>query len=1046
MQTLSALAEHTARFHEWELSGRGWQTFPHLVPLEPTFRPFEGHRRSTDALKDDGRRHTLLSAFWERLTGTPPSADSAETQAAQLPTPIELEVPEQLFEETEFLLPPDQKAETAITASLLRAISAATEPISFELVGRGGRVSIRFASAQTDTWLVRSQLATFFPAASLVAPALNLVQLWRRTDATAVSAQEFGLAREFMLPLVDAARAPDPLTPFVAALGGAGSDELAVLQVLFTPARAPWAESASTALESPDGKPFFIDSPELTKLAEEKFSAPLYAVLVRVLVKAVDEDSAQAILQGVTGALKQFSNPDRNNLTALVAEDPEDVQYNILLRCTNRSGMLLSLRELAGLVRIPGADVRSPALVREVNVYPQLPEEVLDADGVVLGVAQHEMAMVPVRLSAEARMQHMYVIGASGTGKSTLLESLILQDIAAGRGVGVLDPHGDLVDEVLGRIPDERIEDVVLFDPSDPDWVVGWNILGAHSDMEKELLMSDLVAVFKRLSTSWGDQMSAVLGNAVLTFLESRTGGTLVELRKFLLDDAFRKAFLATVADEHARIFWREEFPLLVGKKPQAPILTRLNTLLRTRLVREAVVEREKALNFREIMDGRKIFLAKLSQGAIGEENAALLGSLLVSKFHQVALTRQDTAHGARTPFFLFADEFQNVATPSMASLFSGVRKYKLALCVAHQDLYQLHSTAPEIERSILANAYSRVLFRVSEEDARKVERGMGEYTAEDLGNLSRGEAICRVGKRDHAFRLDTVPLPVLPHGEAEARRAHVRGESLRRYGRPRVAQAIESAKESAGPVQEDVSSIGAPDENRPRGRGGKQHKYLQSLLKRVGEDRGFSVRTEETVLDGHGHVDVSLERNGISIGCEISVSTSPSHELDNLSKCLAAGFDYAVLVSAEERTLRKAEQTFLSELSAEQRDRVHFLTPDAFIKWLEEVRVEAFARAGDAADHEGSAPTPKRHGRRRLEAAPQEAALQSDSDENPLLDVEQAAAYVRRAPQTLAKLRCIGGGPPYYKVGRNVFYKRPDLDVWLDGRRRRSTSDSGAE
>jgi type IV secretory pathway TraG/TraD family ATPase VirD4 len=175
-------------------------------------------------------------------------------------------------------------------------------------------------------------------------------------------------------------------------------------------------------------------------------------------------------------------------------------------------------------------------------------------------------------------------------------------------------------------------------------------------------------------------------------------------------------------------------------------------------LVREAVVERENALNFREIMDGRKIFLAKLSQGAIGEENAALLGSLLVSKFHQTAMTRQDVAEESRTPFFLFADEFQNVATPSMAGLFAGVRKYKLSLCVAHQDLYQLHSTAPELERSILANAYSRVLFRVSEEDARKVERGMGEYTAEIW---STSDAVKRYAAWGNATtRSASIPYP----------------------------------------------------------------------------------------------------------------------------------------------------------------------------------------------------------------------------------------------------------------------------------------------
>ena len=363
-------------------------------------------------------------------------------------------------------------------------------------------------------------------------------------------------------------------------------------------------------------------------------------------------------------------------------------------------------------------------------------------------------------------------------------------------------------------------------------------------------------------------------------------------------------------------------------------------------------------------------------------------------------------------------------------------------MCVAHQDLYQLHSTAPELERSILANAYSRVLFRVSEEDARKVERGMGEYAAEDLVNLGRGEAICRVGKRDHAFRIDTLLLPDLPLGEAERRRAHVRIESLRRYGRPRVSPAAETDTGARTQAPEDARLNDRADEERPKGRGGRQHKYLQSLLKRVGKERGFQVRTEAAVLDGHGHVDVSLERNGISIGCEISVSTSPTHELNNLSKCLAAGFSYAVLLSSEERLLRNAERRFVPELSAEQRDRVRFLTPDEFIHWLDEVRDEAFRRSNDATGHQDSPAEPKPRGRTRPRDVPPDVGARSDSDDALLLDVEQAAAYLRRAPQTLAKLRCVGGGPPYYKIGKNVFYKRPDLDAWLDGRKRRSTSD----
>jgi hypothetical protein len=209
-----------------------------------------------------------------------------------------------------------------------------------------------------------------------------------------------------------------------------------------------------------------------------------------------------------------------------------------------------------------------------------------------------------------------------------------------------------------------------------------------------------------------------------------------------------------------------------------------------------------------------------------------------------------------------------------------------------------------------------------------------------------------------------------------------------------------------------------------------------------VGKERGFRVTTEATVLGGHGHVDVLLERNGVSVGCEISVSTSPSHEMENLSKCLAAGLTYAVLLSSEERSLRNAERLFLAELSAEQGERVQFLTPDQFIEWLDEVRAEAFERSHAAAEESRSA----RRSRARPKAAPTpDVAEQTDLDRELLLDVGQAAAHLRRAPQTLAKLRCVGGGPPYYKIGKNVFYKVDDLDAWLDGRRRSSTSDQRA-
>ena len=276
--------------------------------------------------------------------------------------------------------------------------------------------------------------------------------------------------------------------------------------------------------------------------------------------------------------------------------------------------------------------------------------------------------------------------------------------------------------------------------------------------------------------------MTAVLANAILVFLESDRGGTLVDLRRFLIDAKFREEMLATVADPHVSLFWETEYPLLIGRKPQAPILTRLDTFLRSKLVRRVVTVREPKLDFRQVTDRGHIFLGKLAAGAIGEENAALLGSLLVSKFHQVTMAREAQAIEERRPFFLYIDEFHNVATASMAALFSGMRKYRLGLTVAHQDLYQLHRSVPEVERSLLANAYTRVCFRVAEDDARQLAKGFSSFEAEDLMKLGLGEAICRVGGREDDFNLRTENIEPVDRAAAQERKAVLRRLSSQRW------------------------------------------------------------------------------------------------------------------------------------------------------------------------------------------------------------------------------------------------------------------------
>ena len=495
-------------------------------------------------------------------------------------------------------LPADARANRAGLLLWLQSFVSASAHAAFELSGSSRRVDVRIALPAGDASHIFGQLRAVIPHATITPAADPLSNRFAAVEGTRVSGVELGLASEFMVPLALPRANDEPLLPLVAALADVDDGELGIVQVLFESCRAPWPENILRAVTTPSGDPFFADAPEVTTLAREKISSPLFAVVLRVAAVAIDGDRAHELVRRIVGALGSFGSPLRNEFLPLPPSDA--FQDDLVDRTTHRPGMLLSGEELAALLHFPGAGVHVPELWRGSGKTKVAPQEALGA-GTYIGSNEHAGIAGDVRISEDARSKHVHVIGASGTGKSTLLVRMILEDIEAGYGVAVLDPHGDLVDEVAARIPEDRLNDCVFFDPSDDEAAVGWNILRAHSDAEREILASDLVSVFQRLSTSWGDQMTAVLGNAVLAFLESSRGGTLIDLRQFLVDAEFRKAILATVADPYVASFWDIEFPRLIGRRPEAPILTRLDMFLRSKLVRRVVTATDRPLDFRAL-------------------------------------------------------------------------------------------------------------------------------------------------------------------------------------------------------------------------------------------------------------------------------------------------------------------------------------------------------------------------------------------------------------------------------------------------------------
>lgn len=937
----------TEEFYAWELRGRGWNVWPYHVDLEPPFRPFLGHGLAIERVPiDDGRRHTIASRWIERLTsavrGTRPQAANRLCPPADEPLPAPHDGAESLVELC-LLAPRDCSLSREESEALLFSLIAAG-PISFELVGWKGRVRVQIAAPASRHSIVGARIEAFAPSIEVSPPEETLADLWRHAGPYGAIV-EFGLSNEFMLPLVVRPQI-DLLVPLVSSLETACREEAAVLQVLLAPAEAPWAASILRAAGDGAGASFFIDLPELLPLAREKVSTPLVSCLIRAAASAASEERTLALLSAIDDALRHLMRPGANELAPLANEGypPEVHVSDLLARRTMRSGMILSASEAAAVCHIPSPAVASPRLLRRLRRTKQAPEIAIGGD-LVLGVNVSAGRSEVVSLAERERTKHVYVIGASGTGKSTLLLSMIVQDLEAGRGVALLDPHGDLVDDVLARVPAHRTRDVLLFDPSDREHPVPFNILEAHSETERNLLASDLGAIFQRLATSWGDQMTTVLGNALLAFVGG-PGGTLLDLRRFLQDERFRREHLRAVSDPEVVSYWEHEFPRLSGR-PEISVLTRLNAFLRPEVVRNVVGHRENRIDFGGIMDSGKVFLAKLSGGLLGEENARLLGSLLVAKFHHVAIARQERAKEERRPFFLYVDEFQHFVTPSMASILSGARKYGLGLVLAHQELAQLAKTA-EIGSAALTNACTRICFRLGDADARRLADGFSAFSASDLSSLATGEAIARIEQSAFDFNFDVTPPQPLDPEEGRIRRREVIDCSRATYAATASTAPSEAAGMLVAPeiapeaptsvVEHPVAPAIRPPHLLPAapspGRGGREHKYLQQLVAKLAQDRGFRAGVEHK-LPGGGRVDVALE-GPLRIACEISISTPPDHELENIRKCLAAGFQEVVLVALDTRQLARMRRHATAVLDEASLSRVSFMRPEEIIDLLD--------------------------------------------------------------------------------------------------------------
>ncbi len=466
--------ELTRQFYAWEQRGRGWQVFPLPVTPEPPFRCFEGHGISALPSIDDGRRPTVFSSLLDRVQK---HFSTKPEEIVFLPEEPELEwLQREELTEIQISLPANAKAPSDTWEQCLANLAHSREPLVFEVLGTSERIINQLAVHPRDAGPLQRQLQAHFPEATILVGAETQGSVWYAQEDSETAIVEFGLAREFMLPL--ATDSGDLLVGITAALAELQPDELGLFQVIFQPVLHPWAESVVEAVTDGGGKPFFANRPELVAASHRKIALPLYAAVVRLAVRSTQFNRAWDIVREMAAPLGGLAQQGGNELIPLRNDGYPSVDHaeDVVRRQSRRSGMILNRQELLALVHLPSTAVKSAKLVREKGGSSPAPSVVRTTVGILLGHNTHAGRTSEVRLSREQRVRHMHIIGASGTGKSTLLFNLIRQDIENGEGLGVLDPHGDLIEQILGIIPAHRIDDVVLLDLSDEEYSIAFNI------------------------------------------------------------------------------------------------------------------------------------------------------------------------------------------------------------------------------------------------------------------------------------------------------------------------------------------------------------------------------------------------------------------------------------------------------------------------------------------------------------------------------------------------------------------------------------------
>jgi hypothetical protein len=552
----------------------------------------------------------------------------------------------------------------------------------------------------------------------------------------------------------------------------------------------------ATAKKGEDEKPKEVDT-KAVELFQGKIATQLLEVNIRIVVSASEVGRAKQTLAELESTFHQFDTTDSNqvvfkNQTGSSLRQAEKAFS--FRQFSPKTAIPLSLTELSTIIHFPGdGTISSPQFKQSHSKTASAPTD-MPSEGTLLGINKHRGVEKDIYVTEVDRMRHFYVIGQTGTGKSVFLKNLIIQDIQSGAGVCMIDPHGTDIEDVLGAVPKEREEDIIYFDPSHLDRVIGLNMLefDPTKPEQKTFVVNELLSIFQKLfganPESMGPMFEQYFRNATMLVMEDpESGNTLMDISRVMADSKYRKLKLERAKNPVVVQFWREIAGKAGGEASLENIVPyivgKIDPLIANDYIRPIIGQQKSAFNFRQLMDERKILLINLSKGRLGEINANLIGMIFVGKILMAALSRVDDPSMSFPPFFLHIDEFQNVSTPAIASILSEARKYKLGLTVAHQYIAQLD---PVIKDAVFGNVGSMAAFRVGPDDAQFLEQQYSPvFTASDLMNIPNWNAYFRVlakNKPTPPFSAATLSLPDTDRSRVKA----LIQQSQLRYGKPR--------------------------------------------------------------------------------------------------------------------------------------------------------------------------------------------------------------------------------------------------------------------